>query len=38
MALLHVHQDILDRLDIKPSMQIFAQHTTERKATFGTFK
>lgn len=36
-ALLHVHQDILDRLDIKPLMQIFVQHTTERKSTFGIF-
>lgn len=35
LALMHVHSDILDRLDIPSLVKIFIGNTPERKATFG---
>ena len=38
LTLLHVHSDILDRMDIQPLMKRFIDNTPERKSTFGVFK
>lgn len=35
LALMHIHSDILDRLDIPSLVQSFIGNTPERKATFG---
>jgi len=38
LTLLHVHSDILNRMDIQPLMKRFIDNTPERKSTFGVFK
>jgi hypothetical protein len=38
LTLLHVHSDVLDRMDIQPLMKRFIDNTPERKSTFGVFK
>ncbi|KAJ4940125.1 hypothetical protein JOQ06_026434 [Pogonophryne albipinna] len=38
LAVMHVHSDILDRMDIQPLMKRFIDNTPERKSTFGVFK
>ena len=38
LAVMHVHSDILDRLDIQPLMKRLIDNTAERKSTFGVFK
>ncbi|KAF3842616.1 hypothetical protein F7725_024567 [Dissostichus mawsoni] len=38
LAIMHVHSDILDRMDIQPLMKRFIDNTPERKSTFGFFK